>query len=135
MPCGCRAFPSKKRRFSTEILSNLFAAAPFGLWIWICESGYSRFLSRRSRVAETIMRLRKRMQHGSDPFLLTLLVIFVWAKLFGELFERLALPAVLGEILAGAVMGPFAFGVVIPTPSVNSMAELGAIFLLFAVGL
>jgi Kef-type K+ transport system membrane component KefB len=75
------------------------------------------------------------MQHGSDPFLLTLLVIFVWAKLFGELFERLALPAVLGEILAGAVMGPFAFGVVIPTPSVNSMAELGAIFLLFAVGL
>jgi Kef-type K+ transport system membrane component KefB len=75
------------------------------------------------------------MQHGSDPFLLTLLVIFVWAKLFGEIFERLALPAVLGEILAGAIMGPFAFAVVIPTPSVNSMAELGAIFLLFAVGL
>jgi Kef-type K+ transport system membrane component KefB len=75
------------------------------------------------------------MQHGSDPFLLTLLVIFVWAKLFAELFERLALPAVLGEILAGVAMGPFAFSAVVLTPSVRSIAELGAIFLLFAVGL
>ena len=75
------------------------------------------------------------MQHVSDPFLLTLLVIFVWAKLFGELFERLSLPAVLGEILAGVIFGPFALGVVIPSASVDSMASLGAIFLLFAVGL
>src|SRR5438874_1291569 len=75
------------------------------------------------------------MQHVSDPFLLTLLVIFVWAKLFGELFERLKLPAVLGEILAGIVMGPFALRIVVPGASVESMAELGAIFLLFAVGL
>lgn len=75
------------------------------------------------------------MQHVSDPFLLTLLVIFVSAKLFGELFERLGMPAVLGEILAGVVLGPFAFHMVIPTPSVEAMSELGAIFLLFAVGL
>jgi Kef-type K+ transport system membrane component KefB len=75
------------------------------------------------------------MQHVSDPFLLTLLVIFVAAKLFGEIFERLALPAVLGEILAGALMGPFAFNIVSTSPSVESMASLGAIFLLFAVGL
>src|SRR5438270_4999614 len=76
------------------------------------------------------------MQHVSDPFLLTLLVIFVWAKLFGELFERLSLPAVLGEILAGVVFGPYALHFVVsPSASVESMSELGAIFLLFAVGL
>lgn len=75
------------------------------------------------------------MQHVSDPFLLTLLVIFVWAKLFGELFERFSLPAVLGEILSGVILGPFALHVFTPTPSVESMASLGAIFLLFAVGL
>src|SRR5437763_15603720 len=76
------------------------------------------------------------MQHVSDPFLLTLLVIFVWAKLFGELFERLSLPAVLGEILAGVVFGPYALHLVsTPSASVESMSELGAIFLLFAVGL
>jgi Kef-type K+ transport system membrane component KefB len=75
------------------------------------------------------------MPHVADPFLLTLLVIFVWAKLFGELFERMGLPAVLGEILAGVAMGPFALSTVVLTPSVQSIAELGAIFLLFAVGL
>jgi Kef-type K+ transport system membrane component KefB len=75
------------------------------------------------------------MQHIADPFLLTLLLIFVCAKLFGELFERLSLPAVLGEIAAGVVLGPMALKVVVPTASVVSISELGAIFLLFAVGL
>jgi len=75
------------------------------------------------------------MPHNSDPFLLQLLVIFVWAKIFGELFEQMRLPAVLGEILAGIVLGPFATGFVVPGPSVLSISELGAIFLLFSVGL
>ncbi|MCU1311890.1 MAG: transporter, family [Candidatus Angelobacter sp.] len=75
------------------------------------------------------------MPHNSDPFLLQLLVIFVWAKIFGELFEQMRLPAVLGEILAGIILGPFATGFVVPGPSVLSISELGAIFLLFSVGL
>ncbi|HUS19495.1 MAG TPA: cation:proton antiporter, partial [Terriglobales bacterium] len=75
-----------------------------------------------------------------DPFLLELLVIFVSAKILGEIFERLKLPAVLGEILAGILLGPFAFGW-IPASAIqdghpiNSLAGLGAIFLLFSVGL
>ena len=73
--------------------------------------------------------------HGSDPFLLQLLVIFLWAKIFAELFEQLRLPAVLGEILAGIIMGPYLTGLVVPEVSVNSISELGAIFLLFSVGL
>jgi Kef-type K+ transport system membrane component KefB len=73
--------------------------------------------------------------HGSDPFLLQLLVIFIWAKIFGEIFEQLSLPAVLGEILAGVVMGPYAASFVTPTATIESIAGLGAIFLLFSVGL
>jgi len=75
------------------------------------------------------------MPHSSDPFLLELLVIFVWAKIFGELFERMSLPAVLGEILAGVILGPFATAFVVPGPAVHSISGLGAIFLLFSVGL
>jgi hypothetical protein len=41
------------------------------------------------------------MPHGTDSLLLQLFTIFVWAKVFGELFERMHMPAVLGEILAG----------------------------------
>src|SRR5579862_8724201 len=44
------------------------------------------------------------MPHGADTLLLELFAIFVWAKIFGELFERLSLPAVLGEILAGIIL-------------------------------
>jgi Kef-type K+ transport system membrane component KefB len=75
------------------------------------------------------------MPHSSDPFLLELLVIFVWAKIFGELFERMSMPAVLGEILAGVILGPYATVFVVPGPAVHSISELGAIFLLFSVGL
>jgi Kef-type K+ transport system membrane component KefB len=75
------------------------------------------------------------MPYTSDPFLLQLLVIFVWAKIFGELFEQMSLPAVLGEILAGVILGPYATAFVLPGPAVHSISELGAIFLLFSVGL
>jgi Kef-type K+ transport system membrane component KefB len=75
------------------------------------------------------------MTHGADPFLLQLLVIFLWAKIFGELFEQLSLPAVLGEILSGVVLGPYLTGFVVPNDAITSIGELGAIFLLFTVGL
>ena len=61
--------------------------------------------------------------------------IFVWAKVFGELFERMHLPAVLGEILAGVILGPYATRFIIPGDTIYSVAEIGAVFLLFTVGL
>jgi Kef-type K+ transport system membrane component KefB len=73
--------------------------------------------------------------HSSDPFLFQLFLIFVWAKLFGEVFERLRLPAVLGEILAGVLIGPYGAALVVPGDAINDVAEIGAIFLLFTVGL
>lgn len=75
------------------------------------------------------------MPHGTDSLLLQLFTIFVWAKVFGELFERLHLPAVLGEILAGVVLGPYATRFILPGETIYSIAEIGAVFLLFTVGL
>lgn len=75
------------------------------------------------------------MPHGADSLLLQLFTIFVWAKVFGELFERLHLPAVLGEILAGVVLGPYATRFILPGDTIYSIAEIGAVFLLFTVGL
>ncbi len=75
------------------------------------------------------------MPQHADTFLLELFAIFVWAKVLGELFEQLSLPAVLGEILAGVILGPHAAGLVVPSDTVGSIAEIGAIFLLFTVGL
>jgi Kef-type K+ transport system membrane component KefB len=75
------------------------------------------------------------MPHGTDSLLLQLFTIFVWAKVFGELFERMHLPAVLGEILAGVILGPYATRFILPGDTIYSIAEVGAVFLLFTVGL
>lgn len=75
------------------------------------------------------------MTHTGHELLLELFVIFVCAKLLGEVFERLALPAVLGEILAGVLLGPSLLAWVPPSQTVDAIAGIGAIFLLFTVGL
>ena len=75
------------------------------------------------------------MPPGPEKLLFQLFVIFVAAKIVGEIFERLRLPAVLGEILAGAVFGPYALGLIHPTDTIYSVAEIGAIFVLFHAGL
>ena len=75
------------------------------------------------------------MSSGPEQLLLELFAIFVAAKVIGEIFERLSLPAVLGEILAGAALGPYAFKIISPDQSIESIAEIGAIFVLFSAGL
>jgi Kef-type K+ transport system membrane component KefB len=57
------------------------------------------------------------------------------AKVMAEVFERLRQPAVVGEILAGVVIGPSILGWVHPSDLINVLAEIGVIFLLFNVGL
>ena len=75
------------------------------------------------------------MPHGPDQLLFELFAIFLAAKVVGEIFERLKLPAVLGEILAGVALGPYALGWIRPSGTIHSIAEIGAIFILFHAGL
>jgi Kef-type K+ transport system membrane component KefB len=71
----------------------------------------------------------------SAQILLSLLIIFFFAKLLAEIFERLRQPAVVGEILAGVLIGPSVLGWVKPNDIISMLAEIGVIFLLFTVGL
>lgn len=80
--------------------------------------------------------------HGLNPtVLIGIAVMLVAAKLFGELFERFRQPAVLGELLAGIVIGNLVlagFGGAegLKTDSIiAALAEIGVIILLFEVGL
>ena len=67
--------------------------------------------------------------------ILSLFVMLAAAKIMAEVFERLKQPAVVGEILAGIVIGPSLLGWVVPSEIINTLAEIGVIFLLFTVGL
>ncbi len=68
-------------------------------------------------------------------FFLILLLILVGARLFSELFRKIGLPPVLGELCAGIVIGPSLLGWVEPTATIKLLAEIGIILLLFDVGL
>ena len=75
------------------------------------------------------------MASGPEHLIFQLFSIFVAAKIIGEIFERLGLPAVLGEISAGVVLGPYALAIISPSDTIFSIAEIGAIFVLFHAGL
>jgi Na+:H+ antiporter len=71
--------------------------------------------------------------HGQ--ILLALFIALLAAKLAAELFERIRQPAVVGEILAGIIIGPAVLKLIQPTAVMDALAEIGVIFLLFTVGL
>ena len=69
------------------------------------------------------------------PLLADLALVLVLAKVAAEVFERMRLPAVLGEILVGIAIGPSALGLVDPSDALRVLAEIGVIMLLAQVGL
>lgn len=78
---------------------------------------------------------------GMDSLFLALVVLLPSAKLAGFAVERLGLPAVLGELLAGVVLGNlgllgfYGLDYLKTDPALEILASLGVILLLFEVGL
>lgn len=72
---------------------------------------------------------------GEGRTLLSLFLVLLAAKIFAELFERLKQPAVIGEILAGVIIGPYVLGWAQPSDALQVLSDIGVIFLLFTVGL
>ncbi len=77
------------------------------------------------------------MEHMDVPHFLGLLVVMLGAaKLLGFLTTKIGQPAVLGELLAGVLIGKSALGFVDPSnETLHLLSELGVIILLFSIGL
>ena len=69
------------------------------------------------------------------PLPVAMLAVYAAAKLLAEVFERFKQPAIIGEILAGVVLGPSLLAWIHPEPRLDMLAEVGVLFLLFTVGL
>jgi Kef-type K+ transport system membrane component KefB len=80
-------------------------------------------------------------QSPVTPVLLGIVIILLAAKLGGEIAERVHQPAVLGELIAGVVIGNLALigfhalGFLATNQGITILAELGVVLLLFEVGL
>jgi CPA2 family monovalent cation:H+ antiporter-2 len=68
-------------------------------------------------------------------YLLEVIVVLVAAIISVFLFQRFGLGAVLGYLVAGAVIGPSGFALVADVHTIQALGELGVVFLLFTVGL
>lgn len=64
-----------------------------------------------------------------------LAIIIVAAKFFGIIARKLKAPQVVGEIIAGLIIGPSVLGLVEQTDFLVQMAEIGVILLMFSAGL
>ena len=71
----------------------------------------------------------------THTFFLHLVIILISARIFAEIAVRLNSPPVIGELLAGVIIGPSLLGWVGPTDVIKLLAEIGIILLLFKVGL
>src|SRR5688572_16376870 len=68
-------------------------------------------------------------------FLRDLLIVFAVAAAVVFLFQRLRIPSVVGLLVAGVLIGPYGLSLIQDTERVKTMAEIGVVVLLFAVGL
>jgi monovalent cation:H+ antiporter-2, CPA2 family len=70
-----------------------------------------------------------------DQALTQVLILLIASVLVIAVARRLGLPAILGYLIVGMAVGPFAFGVVSETSATQLLAEIGVVFLLFTLGL
>ena len=68
-------------------------------------------------------------------FLIDVALILFVAKAFGILARKLHAPEVVGEIIAGLLLGPAVIGIVNQSDFISKMAEIGVIMLMFEAGL
>ena len=64
-----------------------------------------------------------------------LAIIVIFAKIFGILARKFKAPQVVGEIIAGLLIGPSVLGLVNQSDFLSKMAEIGVILLMFSAGL
>src|SRR6188472_3017570 len=73
--------------------------------------------------------------HNVHEFLQALAVVLCVAAVTTVLFQRLKQPVVLGYLLAGMVVGPLPIPIYADRHTVEALAELGVILLMFSLGL
>ncbi|QQS36724.1 MAG: cation:proton antiporter [Ignavibacteriales bacterium] len=88
----------------------------------------------------------KNLHHPLAILILQVIVIIFAARLFGSIFSKLNIPTVIGEILAGIVLGSSVLGLYLPEvskfifpisslPNLHILSQLGLIFFMFIIGM
>jgi Kef-type K+ transport system membrane component KefB len=71
----------------------------------------------------------------TQQLIINLVLILTVAWILGTIFGRFGLPVVLGELLAGIILGPPLLGIISASEPIELMAEFGIFFLIFYAGM
>ena len=69
------------------------------------------------------------------PLLTSLLILIIIALLFGQLFRRFNQPAIVGEMLAGILLGPSVLNVITVNAGLTAISDLAVFFVVLSAGL
>jgi Kef-type K+ transport system membrane component KefB len=136
-------------------LFYLLVTGGFGyLMYWIIVQG--KFLevgreivspsSNDSEWIQFLSSLFHNLQHPLPLLLLQIIIIVLVARIFGWIFRKIGQPTVIGEIIAGIVLGPSLFGLYFPDMKqalfpvaslgiLQMLSQVGLIFFMFVIGM
>lgn len=69
------------------------------------------------------------------PLLTSLLILIVTARLLGQVFSRFNQPAIIGEMLAGVLLGPSLLNLITPSPALSGLSEFAVFLIVLSAGL
>ena len=72
---------------------------------------------------------------GAPPLVADFAVLTIGAAVLGYVCQRIGLESIVGFLIAGAIVGPNALGLIKDPELVEGMGEIGVILLMFAIGL
>nr|AFK24847.1 sodium/hydrogen exchanger [uncultured archaeon] len=72
---------------------------------------------------------------ATEQLFVSIVIILVAARVLGEIFQRFKQPPLVGELLAGVIIGPSILGLVVPSPDLQVLSNLAVFFLMFLAGL
>ena len=148
-----------KKRWSSIFYVFIVAGLGFAIY-WIAKKGSAlqnpvltatqAQNTKEATVANEFHIFKDSFNHGlSEPLavlLLQIIVIIACARLFGYLFKKIGQPAVIGEIVAGIVLGPSVIGAYFPEinhflfpaaslSSLSFLSQIGLILFMFIIGM
>lgn len=93
-----------------------------------------------------VARFKEKMKRSLSLMLVQVILIVVLAHIFGHLFEKMRLPGVVGEMLAGILLGPSLVGTLYPDifemlfppaslPRLKMLSHVGILLFMFVIGL
>jgi Kef-type K+ transport system membrane component KefB len=72
---------------------------------------------------------------ATEQLFVSIIIILVAARVLGEIFQRIKQPPLVGELLAGVIIGPSLLALVLPSSDLQVLSNLAVFFLMFLAGL